>query len=66
MNYLKVLKDGTTEVEINTIVDVKLQYNDLIIQYLPNSNIICIGHDVVPFNILYTFSVIENQPANLA
>ena len=59
MNYIKVLKDGTTEVKLETIVDVKLQYNDLVIQYLPGSNVISIGYDETPFNLLYVFSVIE-------
>lgn len=61
MSLLKVYKDGTTEVEMETKTDEMLQYNDLFIQYLSTSNILVIGWDKTPASILYTFSVIEKE-----
>ena len=59
MTLMKINKNGDVEVQLETITDEKLQHNDLIIQYLKNSNIVLIGYDETPINILYTFSVIN-------
>ena len=56
---LKVHNDGTVEVEFDTITDEKFQYNDLYITYLPVSNIVVIGYDITPAEILYTCRVIK-------
>jgi len=63
MNVLKVNDNGIKEIEINTITDTKLQFNDLVIQYLEESNIISISYDTTPTTILYIYSVIKRgQP----
>lgn len=63
MNVLKVNDNGMKEIEINTITDTKLQFNDLVIQYLEGSNIIVISYDTTPTTILYVYSVIKRgQP----
>lgn len=63
MNVLKVYNNGIKEVEINTITDTKLQFNDLVIQYSEGSNIIVISYDTTPTTILYVYSVIKRgQP----
>lgn len=59
MALMKTKKNGDVEVQLETITDGKLQYNDLIIQYLKASNIVLIAYDDRPLNILYTFSVIN-------
>lgn len=59
MTLMKIKKNGDVEVQLETITDEKLQYNDLIIQYLKASNIVLIAYDETPLNILYTFSVIN-------
>ena len=59
MNVLKVNENGMKEIEINTITDTKLQYNDLVIQYIEQSNIIVISYDMIPADVLYIFSVIQ-------
>ena len=56
---LLIHQDGTVEVELRTITDVKLQYNDLVIHYLEKSNIVVIGYDLTPAQILYQFKVIK-------
>ena len=56
---LKVHKDGTVEIEFNTITDERFQYNDLYIQYLEKSNIVVIGYDLTPAKIMYQFKVIK-------
>ena len=63
MNILKVCDNGMKEIEINTITDTKLQFNDLVVQYLEESNIIAISYDTTPTTILYIYSVIKRgQP----
>ena len=59
MTLMKINKNGDAEVQLETITDEKLQHNDLIIQYLKASNIVLIGYDERPLNILHTFSVIN-------
>lgn len=56
---MKIHKDGTVEVEFDTITDEKFQYNDLYITYLPVSNIVVIGYDITPAEPLYTYRVIK-------
>ncbi len=53
--FIKVYKDGTVDVKINTVVEGELRYNDLRILYLPASNIIVIQED----NIHLDYRVIE-------
>ena len=65
MNVLKVYDNGMKEIEINTITDTKMQFNDLVIQYLEESNIIVISYDTTPVNVLYVYSVIKRgKPAS--
>ena len=65
MNSLKVYENAMIEVEINTIVDTKLQFNDLVIKYLDESNIIVISYDTTPEDVLYIYSVIKRgQPVS--
>ena len=65
MNILKVNDNGLKEIEINTITDTKLQYNDLVVQYISESNIIVISYDTTPADILYVYSVIKKgKPAS--
>lgn len=59
MTLMKINKNGVVEVQLDTTTDERLQYNDLIIQYLKDSNIVLIAYDETPVNILYTFSVIN-------
>ena len=61
MSLMKIYPNGTTEIEMETKTDEKLQHNDLFIQYLRESNILIIGYDETPASILYTFSVIEKE-----
>lgn len=56
---MKLHKDGTVEIEFDTITDEKFQYNDLYITYLPVSNIVVIGYDITPVEPLYTYRVIK-------
>ncbi len=58
LETLKIHKNGTVEIELRTITDSRLQYNDLYIQYLEKSNIVVIGYDITPVQILYQFNVI--------
>ena len=58
LKTLKIHQNGTVEVELRTITDTRLQYNDLYIQYLEKSNIVVIGYDITPALILYQFNVI--------
>lgn len=44
---LIVHKDGTVEVELRTITDTKLQYNDLIIEYDSKENTVNISFECV-------------------
>lgn len=55
---LKIHQNGTVEIELRTITDTRLQYNDLYIQYLEKSNIVVIGYDITPAQVLYQFNVI--------
>ncbi len=57
LETLKIHQNGTVEIELRTITDTRLQYNDLYIQYLEKSNIVVIGY-VTPVQILYQFNVI--------
>ena len=59
MTLMKIKKNGDVEVQLDTTTGERLQHNDLIIQYLKASNIVLIGYDERPLNILYTFSVIK-------
>jgi len=59
MTSMKIHKDGTVEVELSTVIDGKLQFNDLFIKYLSKSNIIVIGYDTEPVSIEYTFYAIN-------
>ena len=56
---LLIHQDGTVEVELRTITDEKLQYNDLVIHYYEETNVVAIAYDTIPINILYTFRVIK-------
>ena len=56
---LLIHQDGTVEVELRTITDDKLQYNDLVIHYYSETNVVAIAYDTIPKNILYTFRVIK-------
>lgn len=56
---LKIHQNGTVEVELRTITDGKLQFNDLVIQYYTKTNVVAIAYDTIPINILYTFRVIK-------
>ena len=58
LETLKIHQNGTVEIELRTITDTRLQYNDLYIQYLEKSNIVVIGYDLTPAQILYQFNVI--------
>ena len=58
LETLKIHQNGTVEIELRTITDTRLQYNDLYIQYLEKSNIVVIGFDITPAQILYQFDVI--------
>ena len=58
-DLLLIHQDGTVEVELRTLTDTLLQYNDLYIQYLEKSNIVVIGFDLTPAKILYQFEVIK-------
>lgn len=58
LETLKRHQNGTVEIELRTITDTRLQYNDLYIQYLEKSNIVVIGYDMTPAQILYQFNVI--------
>ena len=58
LEILKIHQNGTVEIELRTITDTRLQYNDLYIQYLEKSNIVVIGYDITPAQILYQFNVI--------
>ena len=42
---LIIHKDGTVEVELRTITDTKLQYNDLVIEYDSKENTVNISFD---------------------
>ena len=65
MNVLKVSENGMVEVELETDIDTILQYNDLVIQYLAESNIVVIAYDMIPADVLYVFSVIQKgKPAS--
>ena len=65
MNSLRVDENGMKEVEINTISDTKIQFNDLIIQYIEESNIIVISYDTIPASVLFVYSVIQRgKPAS--
>ena len=57
-DLLLIHQDGTVEVKLRTLTDTLLQYNDLYIQYLEKSNIVVIGFDLSPVQILYQFNVI--------
>ena len=59
MTYLKIKEDGTMEVQLETTKDRKLQYNDVIIQYLCTSNFISISLDAESVIILANYSVCE-------
>ena len=59
IDLLKIHQDGTVEVELRTITDGKLQFNDLVIQYYTETNVVAIAYDTIPKNILYTFRVIK-------
>lgn len=59
LETLKIYQNQTVEVELRTITDTRLQYNDLYIQYLEKSNIVVIGYDITPAQILYQFNVIK-------
>ncbi|MBO4640857.1 MAG: hypothetical protein J5710_13990 [Treponema sp.] len=54
-NFIKVYKDGTVDVKINTVTEEELKYNDLRILYLSASNIIVVQED----NIQMDYRVIE-------
>ena len=56
---LKIHQNGMVEVELRTITDGKLQFNDLVIQYYTETNVVAIAYDIIPKNILYTFRVIK-------
>lgn len=59
MNILRVNENSMVEVELETNIDTKMQYNDLVIQYLAESNIIVIAYDMHPADVQYVFSVIK-------
>lgn len=59
LETLKIHQNGTVEIELRTRTDVRLQYNDLYIQYIEKSNIIEIGYDLTPVKVLYQFNVIS-------
>ena len=59
LETLKIHQDGTVEIELRTITDTRLQYNDLYIQYIEKSNIVVIGYDLTPVQVLYQFNVIS-------
>ena len=54
-SFIKVYKDGTVDVKINTVTKEELKYNDLRILYLSASNIIVVQED----NIHLDYRVIE-------
>lgn len=56
---LIVHKDGTVEVELRTITENELRYNDLRIYYLQSSNIIVIDYNNYPSSFFYNYKVIE-------
>jgi hypothetical protein len=56
---LLIHQNGTVEVELRTLTDHKLQYNDLVIHYYAETNVVAIAYDTIPTNILYTFRVIK-------
>lgn len=58
-DLLLIHQNGTVEVELRTITDTLLQFNDLYIQYLEISNIVVIGYDLTPAKIMYQFKVIK-------
>lgn len=59
LEALKIHQNGTVEINLRTITDVRLQYNDLYIQYIEKSNIVVIGYDLTPVRVLYQFNVIS-------
>ena len=61
MNILKVNDNGITEIELDTVIDTKMQFNDLVIQYIAESNIVVIAYDVHPTDVLYVYSVIRKE-----
>ncbi|MBO7695674.1 MAG: hypothetical protein J6W16_06760 [Methanobrevibacter sp.] len=58
LETLKIHQNGIVEIELRTITDTRLQYNDLYIQYMEKSNIVVIGYDTTPAQPLYQFNVI--------
>ena len=59
LETIKIHQNGTVEIELRTITDTLLQYNDLYIQYIEKSNIVVIGYDLTPVQVLYQFNVIS-------
>ena len=61
MNTLKVNENGMAEFELETVIDTKLQFNDLVVQYIRESNIVVISYDMIPADVLYVYSVIQKE-----
>lgn len=59
IDLLKIHQDGTVEVELRTITENELRYNDLRIYYLQSSNIIVIDYNNYPSSLFYNYNVIE-------
>lgn len=59
LETLKIHQDGTIEIELRTITDTRLQYNDLYIQYIEKTNVVVIGFNFTPDKVLYQFNVIK-------
>ena len=58
-DLLLIHQDGTVEVELRTITENELRYNDLRIYYLQSSNIIVIDYNSYPSSLFYNYKVIE-------
>ena len=58
-DLLLIHQDGTVEVELRTITENELRYNDLRIYYLQSSNIIVIDYNNYPSSFFYNYNVIE-------
>ena len=58
-DLLLIHQDGTVEVELRTITENELRYNDLRIYYLQSSNIIVIDYNNYSSSFFYNYNVIE-------
>ena len=54
---IKINRDCSVDVEMQTITDTKLQYNDLVIQYLSKENQIVIYFDCKDSQLRYIYQV---------